>query len=80
MTVFSASEEKAAESNLLHGKLFFDMPEALRAAGAEVSANPADSEPYLVGDRELITAQNPNSDHLVANALIEALDRSLVIP
>ncbi len=77
MTVFSASEERAAEKKLLHGKRYFDMPEALRAAGGEVSASPTDSEPYLVTDRELITAQNPSSDHLVAAALIEALDRSL---
>jgi putative intracellular protease/amidase len=77
MTVFSSSEEQAAEKSLLHGKLPFHMPEALRAAGAEVSTNPEDFAPYLVVDRELITGQNPGSDHLLATALIEALDRSL---
>ncbi len=76
MTVFSAAEEKFAEDNLLHGKLYFDMPEALRAAGGEVTTNPADFEPNVVVDRELITGQNPKSDHLIAAALIEALDRS----
>jgi putative intracellular protease/amidase len=53
------------------------MPEALRAAGAEVSTNPEDFAPYLVVDRELITGQNPGSDHLLATALIGALERSL---
>ena len=77
MTVFSSSEEKAAEQSLLHGKLTFHMPQALEAAGAEVATNPDDFAPNLVVDRELITGQNPASDHLIATALIEALDRSL---
>ena len=78
MTVFSASEEKSAEDSLLHGKLYFDMPEALQLAGGEVTTNPADSQPNVMVDRELITGQNPRSDHLIAAKLIEALDRSLV--
>ena len=76
MTVFSASEEKFAEDNLLHGKLYFDMPEALKLAGGEVTTNTADFQPNVVVDRELITGQNPVSDHLIAAKLIEALDRS----
>ncbi len=77
MTVFSSSEEVAAEKTLLHGKLCFDMPTALRAAGAKLSTSPTDSEPNVVVDRELITGQNPSSDHLIAAKLIDALDRSL---
>jgi putative intracellular protease/amidase len=77
MTVFSSSEEKAAEEGLLRGKLYFHMPEALRTAGAEVATNPEDFAPHLVVDRELITGQNPSSDQVLAAALIEALDRSL---
>ena len=77
MTVFSASEEKIAEDSLLHGKLYFDMPEALQLAGGEVTTNPADFQPNVVVDRELITGQNPRSDHLIAAKLIEALDRAL---
>ena len=78
MTVFSASEEKSAEDSLLHGKLYFDMPEALQLAGGKVTTNPVDSQPNVMVDRELITGQNPSSDHLIAAKLIEALDRSLV--
>jgi len=76
LTVFSSSEEKAAEQSLLHGKLYFHMPEALRLAGGEISTNPEDFAPYLVVDRELITGQNPASDHLIAEKMIEALNVS----
>ncbi|MFV1919114.1 type 1 glutamine amidotransferase domain-containing protein [Sphingomonas sp. MJ1 (PH-R8)] len=75
MTVFSASEEHVAEEHLLHGKLPFDMPAALEAAGGVVTTNPVDFEPNVVVDRELITGQNPASDHRIAAALVEALDR-----
>jgi putative intracellular protease/amidase len=78
MTVFSASEERAAEEHLLHGKLYFDMPRALQAAGGMVISNPVDFAPNLVVDRELITGQNPASDHLLAARLIEALDLAAV--
>jgi putative intracellular protease/amidase len=74
MTVFSASEERIAEDNLLHGRLYFDMPEALQAAGGDVTTDPVDFAPNVVVDRELITGQNPSSDHLTAAKLIEALD------
>ncbi len=77
MTVFSASEERVAEEHLLKGTLEFDMPAALRLAGGEVSATATDFAPNVVVDRELITGQNPASDHQLAAALIDALDRSL---
>ncbi|MBP0494251.1 type 1 glutamine amidotransferase domain-containing protein [Roseomonas indoligenes] len=77
MTVFSASEERIAEDALLHGKLYFDMPEALQAAGGRVGVNPVDFAPNVVVDRELITGQNPSSDHQLAARLIEALDHAL---
>ncbi|GLK46364.1 thiazole biosynthesis protein ThiJ [Novosphingobium resinovorum] len=73
MTVFSASEEKIAEEHLLKGELYFDMPKALRLASGEVSAAPEDFVANVVVDRELITGQNPASDHAVAKAMIEAL-------
>jgi len=76
MTVFSSSEEVAAEQSLLHGKLAFHMPEALKLAGGEVVTTAEDFAPYLVVDRELITGQNPASDHLIAEKMIEALDAS----
>jgi len=74
MTIFSGSEEKVIEDNFLHAKLYFHMPEALRAAGANVSNGP-DFEPYVVEDREVITGQNPRSDKPIAAKLIEALRR-----
>jgi len=77
MTVFSASEERVAEEHLLKGELYFDMPHALQLAGAEVSVTSTDFDANVVLDRELITGQNPASDHRIATALIEALDRSL---
>lgn len=78
MTVFSASEEKVAEDHILHAKLYFNMPEALAAAGGDVITGAVDFEPDVIVDRELITGQNPRSDHLIAEAFVEALDRATV--
>lgn len=75
-TVFSVSEEKWAEENLFHARLPFYMPDALQLAGAQVSSNPTDWAPNVVVDRELITGQNMASDHPLATALIQALDRA----
>jgi putative intracellular protease/amidase len=76
MTVFTASEEIPIEEQFLHGKIYFTMPDALGAAGADVSRSAVDFEPYVVEDRELITGQNPRSDHPIAAKLIAALDRA----
>jgi putative intracellular protease/amidase len=76
MTVFSASEEKVVEDQILHDKLFFNMPDALTAAGGIVTTTPTDFAPYVVVDQELITGQNPRSDHPIAEKFIEALDRA----
>jgi putative intracellular protease/amidase len=78
MTVFSATEEKVIEDNILHAKLFFNMPEALRTAGGDVSVTAVDFEPYVIEDRELITGQNPRSDKPIAAKLIAALERVAV--
>jgi putative intracellular protease/amidase len=51
------------------------MPFALKTAGADVTTTPVDFEPYVVEDRELITGQNPRSDHPIAAKFIAALDR-----
>ena len=74
MTIFSASEEKVVEDHILHAKMYFDMPTALTAAGGKVETTAVDFEPNVVIDRELITGQNPRSDHPIAKALVEALD------
>jgi putative intracellular protease/amidase len=78
MTVFTASEEIPIEEQFLHGKIYFTMPDALGAAGAEVSRSAVDFEPFVVEDRELITGQNPRSDHPISAKLIAALDRATV--
>ena len=75
MTVFSETEEKVVEDHILHAKMHFNMPDALRAAGGEVVTTAADSGPHVVEDRELITRQNPRSGHTLAARLIVALDR-----
>lgn len=75
MTVYSASEEKPIEDQVLHGKMYFHMPFALESAGARVEIGP-DFVAHVVEDRELITGQNPRSDHPIARALIAALDRA----
>lgn len=76
MTVFSATEEKVVEDVILNAKMYFNMPDALTAAGGEVITTPVDFEPNVIVDRELITGQNPRSDHPLAAKLIEALDRA----
>lgn len=73
MTVFSATEEAWVENEILHAKVYFDMPYAMGMAGAAVSTE-ADFEPHVIVDRELITGQNPRSDHPIAARLVEALD------
>jgi putative intracellular protease/amidase len=77
MTVFSASEEVPIEENFLHGKLYFDMPYALTLAGGQLIIGEVDFAPHVIVDRELITGQNPQSDHPIAAKLVEALDRAL---
>lgn len=75
LTVYSGSEEKPIEDNILHGKLYFNMPDALGTAGAQVTTG-ADFEPHVIVDRELITGQNPRSDHRLASTLVQALDQA----
>jgi putative intracellular protease/amidase len=57
-------------------EMFFNMPQALRDAGGEVFVTDVDFAPNVVIDRELITGQNPRSDHPIAQALVAALDRA----
>ena len=72
MTIFSASEEKWVE-NIFNAQLYFNMPYALKTAGGDVTTGSVDFEPNVIVDRELITGQNPRSDHQIAAKLIEAL-------
>ena len=76
MTVFSRSEEEFAEENVFHKKLIFNMPDALEAAGGHVVNTDRNFTSFVVVDRELITAQNPMSDHELAAKFIEVLERA----
>jgi len=78
MTIFSGTEEKVIEDNILHAKLYFNGVEALEAAGGQVSNTAVDFEPHVIEDRELITGQNPRSDHPIAAKVIQALARATV--
>ncbi|MFS2135656.1 type 1 glutamine amidotransferase domain-containing protein [Duganella sp. Dugasp56] len=75
MTVFSRGEEEFAEDNVFKAKLFFNMPDALEAAGGKVITTAENFTSHVVVDRELITAQNPMSDHELAANFIAALDK-----
>jgi len=76
MTVFSRSEEEFAEDHVFHKKLIFNMPDALEAAGGNVVNTDRNFTPFVVVDRELITAQNPMSDHELAAKFIEVLGKA----
>jgi hypothetical protein len=56
MTVFSATEAKVVEDTILRAKVYFDMPFALKTAGADVTVTKADFE-----------RSNPSYDRLRGN-------------
>lgn len=73
MTIFSTDEEKYAEEVLLEGaKVPFYPTTALELAGAKVDTREF-FKPNVVQDRELITGQNPPSDHAIADLFVTAL-------
>ena len=75
MTVFSNDEEHYVEEKLMGGsKVPFYVVNALETAGGTVVTK-AFFQPNVVEDRELITGQNPPSDHAIAAALLKALGR-----
>jgi putative intracellular protease/amidase len=78
MTIFSNSEEKVIEDNILHAEMYFHVVDALQIAGAQVITTAIDYEPHVIEDRELITGQNPRSDHLIGAKLVRALERAVV--
>jgi putative intracellular protease/amidase len=75
MTVFSNIEEAYVEENVIHAKLKFYARDALATAGGILLTNDGVFEPNVVEDRELITGQNPPSDHALAELFLKALDR-----
>jgi putative intracellular protease/amidase len=75
MTIFSNAEEHYVEDNIMGGsKVPFYVATALEIAGAKVETKGV-FEPHAMEDRELITGQNPPSDHGIADLFIKALDR-----
>lgn len=78
MTIFSNDEEKIAEVQLLHGQMKYYVGDALSAAGGILTSNVKPFDPHVTRDRELITGQNPASDHGIADALVKALDEVAV--
>ncbi len=78
MTVFSNDEEHYAEEHYLGGgKVPFYPNDALRIAGGNISiSDKGIFQPFVIEDRELITGQNPPSDHAMAARLVKALDRA----
>lgn len=72
MTVFSNSEEQPVQRDVLKGEVQFYVADALRGAGGKVEHG-EDFKPFVVRDRELITGQNPSSDHEIARIFVKAL-------
>ncbi|MBB2494693.1 type 1 glutamine amidotransferase domain-containing protein [Aquipseudomonas ullengensis] len=72
MTIFSEPEEVQFESSLKGDKIRYYPGQAMSAAGGELQYAEA-WKPNVVVDRELITGQNPFSDHALAKTLINKL-------
>ncbi len=73
MTIFSEAEEEVFESSLENAKLLYYPSDAMATAGGDMKYSKMWT-PNVVVDRELITGQNPFSDKLLAEKLIEQLD------
>jgi len=74
MTIFSTPEEEYFESTLDDATLQYYPANAMNTAGGKMAY--ADMwQPHVVVDKELITGQNPFSDDLLADKLIELLDQ-----
>lgn len=74
MTIFADAEEKVFEDSLNGDKLRYYPAKAMAQAGGQMKFAEA-WQPNVVVDRELITGQNPFSDHALAAALIDALKK-----
>jgi putative intracellular protease/amidase len=78
LTAFSTKEEQQEEvggDNILGGLVRFYPDEALGFAGAKALVNATKWKSNVRVDRELITGQNPYSDHDLARELIKALNK-----
>jgi putative intracellular protease/amidase len=78
MTVFSNDEERWVEEHVMHGsKVPFYVAIALEVAGGKVETKGL-FRANVVQDRELITGQNPPSDHAIAEVFLPALQRYMM--
>lgn len=73
MTIYSNAEEYPVEKDVLKGNLPFYVADALQIAGGTVEHAPI-AHGNVVRDRELITGQNPSSDHMIAEVMVNALN------
>jgi putative intracellular protease/amidase len=73
MTIYSNEEEYGIEKDILKGHLQFYVADALKSAGGKVERSGENDKPLVVHDRELITGQNPASDHWIAEELLKTL-------
>ena len=73
MTIFSNAEEDDALKTKKQ-KLPFYVADALSSSGAKLQKAQALWAPHVVRDRELITGQNPASDHALADTLLKVLN------
>jgi putative intracellular protease/amidase len=78
MTIFSNDEEHYVEEHLMDGgKIPFYVNDALKTAGGNVSISDKGTfQPFVIEDRELITGQNPPSDHAISERFVKALNRA----
>ena len=72
MTIYSNPEEYRVEQGILKSNIEFYVADALQVAKGIVNTRAID-EKHVVRDRELITGQNPNSDHAIAEELVKAI-------
>lgn len=73
MTIFSTPEEQVFEQSLQGERILFYPATAMESAGGKLSYAEAWA-PNVVVDRELITGQNPFSDHALGEKLVQMLD------
>jgi putative intracellular protease/amidase len=73
MTIFTNAEEDDALKES-EAKLPFYVSDGLQFAGGVLKHADENWKPFVIRDRELITGQNPASDHALAKALLEALN------
>lgn len=73
MTIFSTPEEQVFEQSLQGERILFYPATAMESAGGKLNYAEAWA-PHVVVDRELITGQNPFSDHALGEKLVQMLD------